>query len=404
MAKRRVVGGWLVAVALAGCGGTKTNAVEDHFGQTCMPGAFVSCGCSGSAGQTFTQTCTVTGTYGACTCPVSAAGAAGGFAGVGAGMTAGTLAGSGVQSYAGTTAGVSPTSGTGVAGMLGAGAGGVAGGTAGVSGGTAGAGGAAGKRGMTNKDPKLPTITATCPTLATGMVTVMGQQVQLWVGTKQADKKGAVFFYWHGTGSQSSEAALLGPALNEIQSEGGIVASFTTTTSLGTNTGNNVWYTGDFAMADIILACAVQQLNIDTHRIYTGGCSAGGLQSGAMVYGRSSYLAGAMPNSGGIVPIPGLTTFDDPSHVPSLITTHGGAADMVGVSFSQTSATEDNDIASKGGLVVDCDHGGKHCAAPADDIAGQWTFLKAHPFGVSPDPYAAGLPATGFPSYCKIIK
>jgi poly(3-hydroxybutyrate) depolymerase len=289
----------------------------------------------------------------------------------------------------------SGASGDGAAGFAAAGTGGI--------GGAAGTGGTGGSGPIqTNGEPKLPTITEQCPQLKTGNITVMGQQVQLWVGTKQDNKKGAVMFYWHGTGSNSGEASLLGPALQEITSEGGIVASFTTTTSQGTNTGNNVWYTGDFKMADIILVCATQQLNIDTHRIYAAGCSAGGLQSGAMVYGRSSYLAGAMPNSGGIVPIPGVQTMDDPSHVPSLATTHGGTSDMVGVSFSMTSATEDNDIASKGGYVMDCDHGGGHCMAPAAAVAAQWTFLKAHPFGVASDPYAGGL--TGMPTYCKIIK
>src|SRR6185295_11705749 len=108
----------------------------------------------------------------------------------------------------------------------------------------------------------------------------MGQNVQLWVGQRQPNKKGSVMFYWHGTGSSSSEASLLGPALNEIQADGGIVASFTTSLGTGQTTGNSVWFTDDFKMADVVLACAVAQLNIDTHRVYTAGCSAGGLQAG----------------------------------------------------------------------------------------------------------------------------
>jgi hypothetical protein len=114
-----------------------------------------------------------------------------------------------------------------------------------------------------------------------------------------------------------------------------------------------------------------------------------------------------MPNSGG-------TTFQytmQDKHVPSLITTHGKmGTDVVVVDFSMTSATEDKDIASKaagsmppGGYVIDCDHGGGHCGAPANDIAAQWQFCKDHPFGVSSDPYASGLPSS-FPTYCKVIK
>ena len=96
-----------------------------------------------------------------------------------------------------------------------------------------------------------------------------------------------------GTGREARRprSALMGAEVSEITGEGGVVASFSTSTAMGTDTGDAVWYTGDFAMADQILACAVQQLNIDTRQIYTAGCSAGGLQAGAMVCSRSSYLA-----------------------------------------------------------------------------------------------------------------
>jgi hypothetical protein len=50
---------------------------------------------------------------------------------------------------------------------------------------------------------------------------------------------------------------------------------------------------------------------------------------------------------------------------------------------------------------VNCNHGGGHCGAPAALYTAAWEFMKAHPFGVKPLPYAAGLPAT-FPTYCKI--
>ncbi len=207
-------------------------------------------------------------------------------------------------------------------------------------------------------------------------------------------------FYWHGTGSMASEAQLgLGAALGEIQASGGVVASFSTTTAKGTTTGNKVWYTGDFEMADILLACSVQQGLVDARRVFTAGCSAGGLQAGAMVYGRSSYLAAAMPNSGGIVGKPAL---QDAAHVPALITTHGGPDDFVVISFGESSAKLDADVRAKGGFVVNCNHGAGHCESPPEVIAAQWQFLKAHPFGVAPEPYAGGLPA-GFPSVCQIV-
>jgi poly(3-hydroxybutyrate) depolymerase len=203
--------------------------------------------------------------------------------------------------------------------------------------------------------------------------------------------------------------------ITEITQEGGLIASFSTSLSTGTDTGDAVWYTGDFAMADQILACAVQQLNINTREIYTAGCSAGGLQAGAMIFSRSDYLAAAMPNSGGET-FPNAYPQEN-AHVPSVMTAHGGTADMVVISFATASATLDNDVAGRaasskppGGYVIDCNHGGGHCgiffATPVNTseyVDAQWQFCKDHPYGVAQDPYAGGLPST-FPSYCTVIK
>jgi poly(3-hydroxybutyrate) depolymerase len=246
--------------------------------------------------------------------------------------------------------------------------------------------------------PILPATPSDCPVLSTGTVSVLGKDVRLWVGERRADKKGPVLFYWHGTGSVAEEIqAFMAPMITEIQDEGGVVASFTSTVGTGANTGNNVWFTGDYELADIIVACAVNQLNIDTRRIYTAGCSAGGLQAGSMVLARSSYLAGAMPNSGGNI----LVSEWQDTHTPSAITTHGSYdRDVVVIHFSEWSAKLDQDIANRGGFAIDCEHAGGHCGATPEVVAAQWQFLKDHPFGVSEDPYASGLPAS-FPSYCK---
>jgi hypothetical protein len=240
--------------------------------------------------------------------------------------------------------------------------------------------------------------------LATGFVTILGSSVQLWVGNKQDDKKAPIMIYWHFTGGTSAEAATgLSPdAVSEIMGEGGIIASPQNSTGMGADTGNGVWYTGDFAVADEIVACAVQQLNIDTHRIYTAGGSAGALQAGIMVYKRSSYLASSLPNSGGYTI--GCNDFDNPSHVPAVMTMHGAAGvDVVIVDFSVQSMVLDVDVAKKGGFAIDCNHGGGHVGAPPDLEAAGWQFLKDHPFGVSPWPYEKGLPAS-FPAYCTIVK
>jgi poly(3-hydroxybutyrate) depolymerase len=223
----------------------------------------------------------------------------------------------------------------------------------------------------------------------------------------QGSKPAPLVFYWHGTGSSNIEVTtFFGSETQEIVSEGGLVAAFHQTTMSGSGfvSGDDVWYEGDFTIDDQVLACAVQQLNIDTSRIISTGCSAGGLMTGSMVYYRSSYLACAMPNSGGGS---GLPEMWQDSHVPSLITTHAAkGSDVVVTDFSQTSLAEDMAVKAAapksmppGGYVVDCNHGGGHCGAPANDIAAQWQFCKDHPFGVSPDPYHAMLPSS-FPSYC----
>jgi hypothetical protein len=270
----------------------------------------------------------------------------------------------------------------------------------------------------TGADPVIPSVMGTCPTLtglSGGAVTVSGTQVSIWSGTKGATPA-PVLFYWHGTGSSASEVTTFMQAqLTEIQQAGGLVASFSTSTSQGQDTGDAVWYTGDFAMADQILACAVQQLNINTRMIYTAGCSAGGLQSGAMMFSRSDYLAASMPNSGGEAFANEFTA--ENAHVPSVMTAHGGTADVVVISFATASATLDMDVASRapsskppGGYVIDCNHGGGHCgiffATPVNTseyIDAQWQFCKDHPYGVAQDPYASGLPSS-FPSYCTVVK
>ena len=252
---------------------------------------------------------------------------------------------------------------------------------------------------LTGPMPTLPAAPATCPELKTGMVDILGQPAEVWAGEKQAGKKGPILLYWHGTGTNADEIkAFMSPMIDEVQAAGGVVVSFTQSVDPSSmTTGNNVWFVGDYDAADVVVACAVQQLNIDVRRIYAAGCSAGGLQAGSMVYARSSYLAAAMPNSGGDVLV---QTQDDPSHVPAIITTHGSeAADFVVLHFLDVSKATDQAVANLGGFAVDCDHGGGHCGATPEVIAAQWQFLKDHPFGTTVDPYANGLPST-FPSSC----
>jgi hypothetical protein len=323
-----------------------------------------------------------------------------GFAGVSGGGAGSSLAGNSGSSGmggAGANGGTGGISGSSGIGGMGAGMGGNAGMTGGA--GSMSTAGSGGMPSIGDAEPRIPPKPASCPEIATGDIMVKGQSVKLYVGP--AGMPGPMVFYWHGTGSRPEEAeGGLGPGLSEIMSQGGVVASFTTTTMSGMNTGNNVWYTGDFEMADEIFACAYDQGLVDPRQVYTAGCSAGGLQASAMVYGRSSYLAAAMPNSGGTV---FRYTLED-EHVPAVMAAHGAqGTDVVIIDFADTTATQCSDIASKGGFMLDCDHGGRHCGSPSDLKAAQWKFLKDHPFGVDPEPYRPTPPAN-VPSFCAVCE
>jgi len=206
-----------------------------------------------------------------------------------------------------------------------------------------------------------------------------------------------MLIYWHGTGSSSGEfAAMAAPVANGGTQAGGVIVSFQNTTGGDLLSGTSIFGAGDFKLADQLLACAVRDHNIDPRRIYTMGCSAGGLFSAAMGAERSSYIAAVAPNSGGwTVPVAW-----ENNHTPALMTVHGApGSDVVVVDFSQTSATADTAYKGRGAFVIDCNTGGGHCGGGglAPDV---WTFFQAHTFGVTPEPWSA-LPA-GFSSQCTI--
>ncbi len=253
-------------------------------------------------------------------------------------------------------------------------------------------------------EPILPAVDGTCPKIATGTVTIKNISVQVWAGTKGATPA-PMIVYWHATGTTSSEAVggigMPQAVATEITGEGGVIVSPENSTGTGMDTGDAVWYTGDFPIADQLVACAFQQYNLDPHRIYSEGGSAGALQAGTMLFQRSNYIAAVLPNSGGYT-IGGMT-LQNPKHVPNIMTMHGAkGSDVVIVDFSQQSLYEDGVVVKLGGFAVDCNTGLGHVEAPDSLKTNGWQFLKDHPFGVSPEPYAKGLPSS-FPSTCKII-
>jgi hypothetical protein len=250
--------------------------------------------------------------------------------------------------------------------------------------------------------PIIPPIDGECPTFTTGTKTVNGLGgISFQVGTKvEGTPTGPLVFYWHGTGSSSFEGNSF-PGIDDILAAGGVFVAFSRSTGTGGDcSGTGTFSQDDFKIADQIVACVVRDHNIDPRRIYATGCSAGGLFSGCMAIERSSYLAATVPNSGGVTI--GYGAIQDPTRVPAVMTMHGGPADFVIVTFSETSHAYDSFMLKHGSpMVINCDHGGGHCGAPGSLYADGWKFMQDHPFGTNPSPYEGGLP-DGFSSSCEI--
>jgi predicted esterase len=248
-------------------------------------------------------------------------------------------------------------------------------------------------------DPVIPKLTGNCPDWTNGTITYMGLSgIQIAAGARPANATAPMLVYWHGTGSTSNEyTSMAAPVADGILAGGGVIVSFQGTTGGDLYSGTSIFGQGDLKIVDQLVACAVRDHNVDPRRIYTMGCSAGALFSTAMAALRSSYIAAAAPNSGGIVMAPPF----DSDHVPPLMTVHGAmGTDVVIVDFAAASGSADKLFKQKGGFVVDCNTGGGHCsgAALAGDV---WTFFQAHTYGVGPEPWKTGLPP-GFSNQCQI--
>jgi predicted esterase len=360
-----VVTGWLALFLFAGACGTKSKT---------DPGATAGTTAAQGGAQPGVGGTTNINTNGG----ASALGGSKGTAAVGNGGSTGTKA-------------------TGGSGGKNANAGGKGGGNAGKGGGTSTSG----------KGPKIPEAKGECPTFKTGTATIMNLATQMVVGTP-GSVKGSILFAFHGTGGSAMMAMAQVPSSvqNDITSEGGIVIAYTGGgASRGTDTAPpmGAFYVEDLDYVDLVVACAVKNNNIDPRRIYATGCSAGGIQAGTMGVLRSEYVAAVAPNSGGIN-YANSRVLSDKTHAPAAFSMHGGASDQVIISFTDSSMWMHDQLklADSVGLGVDCNHGGAHCGAPTDLHVKAWEFMKAHPFGVSPEPYKDGLPS-GFPDYCKIV-
>ena len=156
----------------------------------------------------------------------------------------------------------------------------------------------------------------------------------------------------------------------------------------------------DFLVADEVVACLAKANMIDPTHIHSMGMSAGALQTTAVSFLRSSYIASVATYSGGMPP--GYTpSIQDPANkFAALIFDGGSNDDIFGVDFQAASMLYQSTLQSSGHFAAICDHGMGH-SIPLDAAPSVAMFFTANGFGAWPSPYAGGLPAS-FPTYCSL--
>jgi len=258
--------------------------------------------------------------------------------------------------------------------------------------------------------PVLPSPTGTCPALVNGDVTfapagIPPRTVKLALNPAAANDHGELVIYWYATGSSTLEAAYsLGATEKTIIDAGGIVA----TPQADPTAGQFEWFIvnkspkqDDFIVADEIVGCLAQAHRIDPAHIHSMGMSAGALQTTAVSFLRSAYIASVATYSGGLpagftAPAP-----ENPANKLAALIFDGGTTDNVfGVDFKAASEAYKMWLVSNGHFAAICDHGHGH-QIPLDAAPSVALFFTANGFGAWPSPYAGGLPAS-FPTYCAL--
>ncbi len=208
-------------------------------------------------------------------------------------------------------------------------------------------------------------------------------------------------FVFHGYGGNPEEMLDGVSQLRPFADERGVILVAPAGIESGGYTGWDVFggeaTNKDLALFDDLLTCASESFTVDTERVYATGMSFGGLMTGALLAHRSDVLAAAAPLSGGI-----LTPFEaQGSGGPPTLVTWGGVTDFaVEQDFNLLALAMVATLQGNDQFVATCNHGQGH-----EVLEEFWPwildFLRDHPRGVEPEPYAAGLPPT-FPDYCTL--
>ncbi len=253
--------------------------------------------------------------------------------------------------------------------------------------------------------PALPSAAGACPNLVPGDVTFAPAGIpprKVKLAFDPAKTTGGLVIYWHATGSSPMEAAYaLGATQQDIIARGGVVASpYSDDTA-----GQFEWFIvnqspklDDFVVADEIEGCLAAAHRIDSRHIHSMGMSAGALQTTALSFYRSAYVASVATFSGGM-PAGFSPPNQNPENKFAALIFDGGTADNVfGVDFKAASEAYAAALTAAGHFARICDHGNGH-KIPLDAAPSVAAFFTANAFGAWPSPYASGLPAS-FPAYC----
>jgi hypothetical protein len=256
--------------------------------------------------------------------------------------------------------------------------------------------------------PVIPTPTGTCPTITSGdvMFAPAGMPPRMVKLAMDPSKTGGpLVLYWYATGSNPNEASYaLGATEQQITGAGGIVA----TPYADSTAGQFEWFIvnkstklDDFILADEIVGCLAQANLIDTTHIHSMGMSAGALQTTAVSFLRSNWIASVATYSGGVPAGYSAPAMQDPANKFAALIFDGGSTDDVFmVDFQAASMAYKMMLDADGHYTAICDHNMGH-SIPTDAAPSVAKFFADNGFGRWPSPYqASGLPS-GFPSYCK---
>ena len=256
--------------------------------------------------------------------------------------------------------------------------------------------------------PAIPTPTGTCPTISNGDVMfapagMPPRMVKLELDPAKVGN-GPLILYWYATGSNPNEAAYaLGATLDQVKAAGGIVA----VPYADSTAGQFEWFIvnkstklDDFMLADEIVGCLAQAHMIDTTHIHSMGMSAGALQTTAVSFLKSTWVASVATYSGGIPAGYSAPASADPANKFAAMIFDGGSTDDVFmVDFKAASEAYKAALDADGHFTAICDHNMGH-SIPVDAAPSVVKFFSDNGFGQWPSPYqASGLPS-GFPSYC----